>query len=253
MALTNAIDEMLNSGADAYKNIYDVHIKFPSETISNTDELAGTKLAVKEGTAKFVSVRCEGFNIPKYESGMSDRKYKGVTVSVPKPEENFTREFELTFRMDADYTLYGDFCKWQSKVVGPNGNVSNWLSHLGEVEVTAVTGDYIAATSRSGIDEQIKSKEDAINAETSDTKKAELQEELEELKNAKKDDNSIYESGKYAINYEDVSDGVGISTKKTWTFDKVWVTSVTRPEFSNTDTGEIVYTVKFQFYNETIA
>lgn len=224
MANMSAINEMLTLGADAYKNIYDVLIEFPKAPAE--DLVTPNSGTDRETDPLQVSVRCNEFAIPKYATAESERKYKGVTIKKPKPEEDFTKEFELTFRMDANYGLYEKFCKWQGKVVGPNGEVSNWMRWLGKVKVVAAYGEYSAAS-------------DATN--------------------------SVYQTGKApgtndyggtAVNK--TGDAFGPGTESTtgelygsqwWEFENVWVSEVGKPEFSNSDSGEITYTVKFNFTN----
>lgn len=214
----SAINELLNMGADAYKNIYDVLITFPKGF--QKDLLAVDSSTDRETNPLQVSVRCNEFAIPKYATGEAERKYKGVTIKTPKPEEDFTREFDLTFRMDASYGLYEKFCKWQGKVVGPNGEVSNWMRYLGKVQIAAACGEYLASN---------------------------------------KDTNRIFEENKAigannAINTSG-TDFFGSDTNNAeygsqfWSFDNVWVSEVGKPEFSNSDSGEITYSVKFNFSN----
>lgn len=210
----NAIQALLDLGADAYKNIYDVIITFPKN--EGTVTTAGTKYEVNTGGGEQqVSVRCQDFIIPRYATAEDERKYKGVSLKTTKPEEDFTREFELTFRMDAKYELYEKFCKWQGRVVGPNGEVSNFMNAFGTVEVAAIKGQYNAT------------------------------------------DNSIYESGKSIGGDNDpnaVNTGPAMTDKaKVWTFEDVWVSEVSRPEFSNSSADVITYTVKFNFINYSIS
>jgi hypothetical protein len=128
MSSGRAVTALLDSGADAYQNMYDIAIKFPwadGETIT--------------------TVRCEGFENPEMGTATDDRTYHGVTIQVPKPEQEYERKFSLTFRMDASYNLYGNFVTWLTGVMDiSNGGVSNWHPLVGQIKVSALTGAYSA-------------------------------------------------------------------------------------------------------------
>lgn len=127
-ANNNAIQALVNMGADAQKNMFDTWIKFPwdeEETI--------------------VSTRAEGFNIPKAETATDDRKYHGSSMKTPTSEITFERTFTLTFRLDASYALYQQFVSWHETTGDPvNGGVSNWMNATGTVKVKQLSGTYAA-------------------------------------------------------------------------------------------------------------
>ena len=128
-----ALQALVNAGADAYKNMYDVRVVFPWDA-ANGDE-----------QKTVVSVRAQGFQTPALETGTAEIKYHGVSVKVPKPEQTFDRQFTITFRMDAAYALYGNFCTWHETVGDMvSGGVSNWAGAIGRVEVEAINGKYAA-------------------------------------------------------------------------------------------------------------
>jgi hypothetical protein len=92
-----------------------------------------------------VTVRAEGFKNPDMESGTDDRAYHGVKIKVPKPEQLYERTFEITFRMDASYNLYGQFVTWLGGVADvASGGVANWAPLMGEVHITSLAGGYSA-------------------------------------------------------------------------------------------------------------
>lgn len=137
MANNSAIQAMLQSGADAQKNMFDAWITFPWD--------ADTEVAI--------SVRCKDFSIKDAEVQMDERKYHGTSVSVPKTEITFDRKFDLSFRLDASYALYQQFITWHSTVADPvNGGVANWANSTGKVRVQALTGTYAATSINSYID-----------------------------------------------------------------------------------------------------
>ena len=126
MANATAIQALVNRGADAMNNMYDISIQFPW---------------AEAGSA--VTTRVEGFQIPDAGNEGYDISYHGVTMKRPHSKQTFNREFELTFTLDAAYALYGEFVNWAMMVADPvNGGVANWAAALGTVKVTALSGAY---------------------------------------------------------------------------------------------------------------
>lgn len=128
-----ALQALVNAGADAYKNMYDVRVVFPWDA-ANGDE-----------QSTVLSVRASGFKVPDLETATAEIKYHGVSIKVPKPEQTFERAVTLTFRMDATYALYGNFCMWHETVSDMvSGGVANWAGAIGRLEVEAINGKYAA-------------------------------------------------------------------------------------------------------------
>lgn len=123
------IQALLGSGADSFKNMYDVSIKFPWDL--NTDVP--------------LTVRAQGFNSPKPKVKTYPKKYHGTTIEAVAPEITFERKFDLEFRLDASFNLYGQFVTWFSTVADINScGVANWAPALGEITVVALSGQYSA-------------------------------------------------------------------------------------------------------------
>jgi|LAHS01.1.fsa_nt_gb hypothetical protein len=132
MAANNSfIQALVNSGADAMKNMYDVYITLPGAS-----------------EAQMLTVRAEGFKVPEMGTEPYEVKYHGTTYKKPKSEMTFDRQFELTFRMDAYYNLLGEFSQWHSMVVDAiSGGVSNVAAALGKVKVCSLGSPFIASAS----------------------------------------------------------------------------------------------------------
>lgn len=131
MATNKAIQALIAAGADATKNMYDIRIKFPWA----------------EEASPAASARATGFNVPEASNDGYDVEYHGVSLKKPSTKQTFTRSFDVTFRLDAAYALYGSFISWHQIVVDPvNGGVANFASGLGKVEVEALGGDYSAVS-----------------------------------------------------------------------------------------------------------
>lgn len=137
----SAIATLLDNGADAMSNMYEVYITFPGND-----------------SGKAMTVRADGFNIPEMDVATYDLEYHGQKVSKPKTVLNFDRKFSLNFRMDAGYQLHKLFLQWQGYVGNPvTGGVANVAGALGEVRVTALNDAYIAQS------QQAQSFQDKLN------------------------------------------------------------------------------------------
>ena len=137
MANNSAIQAMLASGADAQKNMFDVWVTFPWMP---DDEVV-------------LSTRAAEFAIKDAEVGEEERKYHGTSIKVPTTQITFDRSFELTFRLDASYSLYQNFVTWHQTVADPvNGGVANWATSTGKVRVQALTGTYAATSVNTYVD-----------------------------------------------------------------------------------------------------
>jgi len=119
MASTPPLTTILSSGPDAFTNLWDVEITFPTNfkgtrTNTYTDGTAGT--------AQRVSVRASGFTPPEGSITPYTVAYKGVSIQRPGATIEMTRTFDITFRMDANYALYQDLLAWKNLIVRPSGD-----------------------------------------------------------------------------------------------------------------------------------
>lgn len=136
---TDPIQSLLNSGADAYKNIW--FAKF-------TGLPDGHKIG-----ANTAFYRAEQFTVPKFSTEGDERTLWGKKIKVPKPEVNMDRTLTLTFRIDANYNLYDGFKDLLHNVVdGQNSDeksealgVANWQNTSLGVEVYGIKGNYTPA------------------------------------------------------------------------------------------------------------
>lgn len=125
------IEALINSGADATKNMYDVLHKWPWSTNGSYD--GG------------VSVRQKGVTIPESSTETYDVSYQGVTMKRAATKVNLERSFEITYRLDAAYAEYGKFVRWHSYTSNPvTGQVGNTPLALGSVKIVAPKGQYNA-------------------------------------------------------------------------------------------------------------
>ena len=121
------IEALINSGADAFDNMYDIYIVPPG------------------GEKTVMTVRATGFDVPDASVGEYEKEYHGTKMKFPKPQTEFNREFTIEFRYDAAYNLHDFFLQWQSAVVNPKtGGVANVAAYMGSVIVRTIDTMYVA-------------------------------------------------------------------------------------------------------------
>ena len=203
MAYNNRmVDAMVNTQFDAFKNMYDIELQWPAATtsISNSQEI--------------VSIRAKGIKIPDFEIATYERHYHGSKINIPKPEQTFDRQVEITFTMDSAFQYYQVFCQWASMCGDPvNGGVSNSIptSLYGQLKVVPLTGNYFANETAST---------DATVKQPSYSK-----------------DGSSGNTPAGVINKAEIY----------WAFGNCWVSKVTAPEFAVESSDPLEFTVTFQF------
>ena len=216
MAYSNKmVDSMIHSQFDAFKNMYDIELQWPT--------VAGGSLA---GSQEVVSIRAKGIKIPDFEIATYERHYHGGKINLPKPEQTFDRQVEVTFTMDSAFSYYQAFCQWASLCGDPvNGGVSNSIPTevLGRLTVAPLTGNYFAnggTTSGSTGD---------VGNTTYTT-----------------DDGTVSDP-KYLLGKTDKQAGLFNTASMYWTFGKCWVSKVTAPDFAVDSSEPLEFTVTFQF------
>lgn len=140
MAKNRHIQALMDSGADAFSNMYELYITPPGND-------AGT----------IMTVRAQSFKIPEAAVEVYDKKYHGNSLKAVKPSITFERKFSVTFRADAGYNLPDMFLQWHGLVGNPvSGGVANTSAHAeGIVRVKSLVNAYIAAKNESrGVNEK---------------------------------------------------------------------------------------------------
>lgn len=203
MAYNNKmVDAMVNTQFDAFKNMYDIELQWPA---------ASTSIANKQ---EVVSIRAKGIKIPDFEIATYERHYHGSKINIPKPEQTFDRQVEITFTMDSAFQYYQVFCQWASICGDPvNGGVSNSIptSLYGQLKVVPLTGNYFANETAS-TDAAVKQPSYSKDGSSGNTPA-----------------------------------GVINEAKIYWAFGNCWVSKVTAPEFAVESSDPLEFTVTFQF------
>jgi DNA modification methylase len=97
MAGENNIQILLNSGFDAFSNLYKVDLKPP----------AGKSIE------DFKEIRIADFKAPEMKLGEYPQHFKTASITRLNALITGEREFSLTFRIDSDWKLYENLKKWR--------------------------------------------------------------------------------------------------------------------------------------------
>ncbi len=206
--LKSQVSALLSSGADATDNIYDVVINLPGAV---TSALVDEKIITQQQLETSLTLRCQGFDPPKFTLKLYDTPYKTTRIKRPAGKIDGDRLFKLQFRLDAYYSIYRALLAWRAGYMQPSSGFAGTAitelaadksSYLGQIQVFALDSPPFQSTgngySAAGITE------DTINPST-------------------------------------------VSTLLAWNFNDVWVADVSDPIFK-TGNGEVqIITATFAF------
>jgi hypothetical protein len=113
---TGQVTLLMNSGIDAFTNLYDIQMVFPTNVTPSYDSTATS------GAGGYAySVRAMGFQPPELTLMIYNSDYKGVQLTKQAPKIQGERTFTIEFRMDTNYYLYYDLLQWKHIWVDPSG------------------------------------------------------------------------------------------------------------------------------------
>lgn len=116
--LNSQISALHSIGADAMDNLFDIEITIPTSSAAATPA-AATASSTATIQDQF-RLRCEGFEPPKFSQKKYEVRYKTVGMNRPASRIDGSREFSLTFRLDAYYTVYKALLDWRSILFEPS-------------------------------------------------------------------------------------------------------------------------------------
>lgn len=216
MAYNNKMaDSMMQYSSDAFKNMYDIYLDWPS----SQENLASS-------AGEIVSVRAKGIKIPDVGVATYDRSYHGNKITLPKPEQEFERQVEITFTMDSGFVYYRNFCEWLSAVVdATNGGTANWPTLLGNLYVVPLKGTFLPLpfTNTENTYKFTPSADGSIS-------------------------NPAYINGTDGEKQSGAIKADPNDTEKLgWKFSNCWVSKVTAPDFAVDSSDPLEYIVTFKF------
>lgn len=89
---SNNLTDLINTGADALSNLYEVHIKLGRNS--------------SQSLAQDLKVRVGSFDPPKVSQGTYTVRYKSAEVARPNASLSYSHTFTLTFRIDSYWSVY---------------------------------------------------------------------------------------------------------------------------------------------------
>jgi hypothetical protein len=139
---TGQVTLLMNSGIDAFTNLYDIQIIFPTNVVKTYDN--------NTGNGAVYSVRAMGFQPPELTLMTYNSDYKGVQLTKQAPKIQGDRTFTIEFRMDSNYYLYYDLLKWKHIWVDPSGEGNIQPGSLSDNTANFTTGNVAGDTARYG-------------------------------------------------------------------------------------------------------
>ena len=133
---TGQVTLLMNSGIDAFTNLYDIQMVFPTLIIPQYDSTATT------GSGGYsYSVRAMGFQPPELTLMTYNSDYKGVQLTKQAPKIQGDRTFTIEFRLDSNYSLYNDLLQWKHIWVDPSGEGNIQPGSLADTTANNSTGN----------------------------------------------------------------------------------------------------------------
>jgi hypothetical protein len=115
---SSAIQALVDCGADAMDNMFDVVINLPSEVIKAAKETIFS-FSDAEIEERCLGVRADGFEPPKLSGKTMTVDYKTLTIEKPAGKIAGQRQFSITFRLDAAIHAYMLMKTWESFSCSP--------------------------------------------------------------------------------------------------------------------------------------
>jgi hypothetical protein len=234
---SNNVATLLNLGADAMDNMFDVTIMPPAGLTS----FEGSGMdAFEFGSARFkndITIRASGFKAPEFTIKTYKVGYKAIEVDRPATKIEGERQFEMTFRLDANYMAYRFLGAWKSLVMNAStGYATNALYGSGD---SGVSGDREFLSGVGG-----------INSVFGSVHVSALSRPIHML-----EADPFEAHGVTAGKFENGGLSVVSPLKPTarqlakWEFTEVWITSLTNPDYKTNGGDAIEVTATFKFGN----
>ena len=133
--------QIYNNEDDAFQNLFDIRFE---ENLDFDSEGFFQRAGFKSLEYGKVLLRVNSFEIPSVELNTYEIHHKTAKISRPNAKVEMPTEFSFNVRVDRNYGIYTDFCKWRNLI----GNIQTGLRHdlhknLADIVVNAcqVTGE----------------------------------------------------------------------------------------------------------------
>lgn len=234
----NQVATLLNLGADAMDNMFDVTIE-PPDGLTSFGETEMDAFTFGEPRFKHdITIRAEGFKPPEFNIKTYKVGYKTVEVDRPATKIEGERQFDMTFRLDANYMAYRFLGAWRAMLMNAStGYATNAL--FGSSGLSPINGD-----------RDLISTAGNINSVFGVVKVAALGRPIHMV------EGSPFEAhGVSAGKFEDSANMVTVAGKPTeaqlarWEFTEVWITNLTTPDYKTNGGDPITVQATFKFGN----
>lgn len=138
--MAGPITALLDSGFDAFTNLYDVIITPPTKVTDAGAPGAGFEAAAGQNS---LAVRAQDFTPVTLDVNTYQVHYKTTALTRPGAKFEGERKFTLTFRVDASYKLLDLFLAWKHIYADPSNETLINYGALGET--AEITGENNAA------------------------------------------------------------------------------------------------------------
>lgn len=234
---SNQVSSLLNLGADAMNNMFDVTIEPPAGITSFGETSVD---AFEFGSDQFkhdITIRAAGFKPPEFNIKTYKVGYKTVEVDRPATKIEGDRQFEMTFRLDANYSAYRFLGAWRAMLMNAStGYATNAL--FGD-PTSEIQGDASFLTTAGN-----------LNSLFGVVRVAALSRPIHMVEGSPFDAHGVT-AGKF----EDGSNLVSVAGKPTesqlakWEFTEVWISNLGVPEYVTDGGDPITVSATFKFGN----
>ena len=237
---SNNVATLLNLGADAMDNMFDVTIEPPAGITT----FEGAEMdAFEFGSARFkndITIRAEGFKPPEFNIKTYKVGYKAIEVDRPATKIEGERQFEMTFRLDANYMAYRFLGAWRALIMNAStGYATNALFGTDGSGLSGVSGDRDLLSGVQG-----------INSVFGAVRVAALTRPIHMMEGSPFEAHGVT-SGKFEDGGLSVVSPLKPTDKQLakWEFTEVWITNLTTPDYKTNGGDPLSITATFKFGN----
>ena len=142
---TGAVTVLMNSGLDAFTNLFDVELTLPSIIPSKYYPTS------EDDHGYSYSVRAMGFQPPELSAVTYQSDYKAIQLTRQSSKIQGDRTFQIEFRLDSSYYLYYDLLAMKRIFVNPNGE-GNIQPGMADVLANIATeGNNVTSSNKYGV------------------------------------------------------------------------------------------------------
>lgn len=233
---SNNVASLLNLGADAMDNMFDVTIE-PPAGLTTFDGASLDSITFDSAQFKHdITIRANGFKPPEFNVKTYKVGYKTVEVDRPATKIEGDRQFEMSFRIDANYMAYRFLGAWRALIMNASTGYATNALYGG-------TGNAI------GGDSELFSTAGGLNTVFGSVRVAALSRPIYMTENEP--------FGAHGVTEGKFEDSSSLSTGPAkpdgqlsqWEFTEVWISNLGVPEYKTNGGDPIEVSATFKFGN----